>query len=354
MRTKLSLLIIFIFSSLCLFPIMAQEPATVVLVDGLNSPRGISYSSDGTLYIAESGMGGEVSMPGPFDGPVLFGLTGRVSALQNGELTAVVEYLPSAQVESAPGAPIEILGAMDAELIDGELWLLTGHILPKIPQSALAIGLDSATLRTKYVLDLFAYELENDTDGTGEYLSNPTDIEFFPQSKIALIADTGANTIFRKAEDGSFTVLHVWEDNPVPAGVDISDDGLTYAIGFLSGYPFTAGAGRVELYNADNDELLVSYDNLTTITDVLIEPDGTILAVQYAAFDVDRGGWQPNTGSLIAIAPDGTITTVLSNLNFPYSITKNPVNDSYALSVNVVGDFGTGQVLGFSLATPTG
>jgi len=332
---------------------MAQEPATVVLIDGLNSPRGISYSPDGTLYVVESGIGGDLSVLGPFDGPVLFGFTGRVLAWQNGELTPVVDYLPSAQVESAPGAPIEVLGTMDAEVAGDELWLLTGHILPNIQQSALAIGLDSTTYRTKYVLDLYAYELANETDSTGEYLSNPTDIEFFPESKIALIADTGANVIFRKGDDGSFTVLHVWADNPVPAGIDISDDGSTYAIGFLSGYPFTVGAGHVELYNADNNELLVSYGNLTTVTDVLIEPNGTILVVQYATFDIDLGGWQPNTGSLVAIAPDGTVSTVLSNLNFPYSIAKNPTNGSYAMSVNVVGEFGTGQVIGFSLATPT-
>jgi len=352
MRIKMLLIVIFAFSSLCLFPNVAQEPITTVLVDGLNSPRGISYSPDGTLYVVESGVGGDLSVPGPFDGPVLFGFTGRVSAWQNGELTPVIDYLPSAQVESAPGAPVEVLGAMDAEIADDELWILTGHILPNMYQTAQAIGLDSATHRTKYVLDLYAYELENELDGTGEYLSNPTDIEFFPDSKIALIADTGANVIFRKGADGSFTVLHMWSDNPVPTGIDISDDGSTYAIGFLSGYPFTVGAGRVELYNTDNNELLVSYGNLTTVTDILIEPDGTILVVQYATFDIDRGGWQPNTGSLVAIAPDGTVSTILSNLNFPYSLARNPVNGLHAISVNAVGEFGTGQVLGFSLATP--
>jgi hypothetical protein len=353
MRTKTLLLIIFVLFSLCLFPNIAQEPATVVLIDGLNSPRGISYDANGVLYVVESGVGGDLSVPGPFDGSVLLGFSGRISVLSNENLIPVVEYLPSAQVESAPGAPIEVLGAMDVELVDDELWFLTGHIMPDIYQTAMAIGLDFATRRAKYTLDFYAYELENETDRTGEYLSNPTDIEFFPESKIALIADTGANVIFRKGEDGSFNVLHVWEDNPVPTGIDISDEGSTYAIGFLSTYPFTVGTARVELYNAGNNELLVSYGNLTTVTDVLIEPNGTILAVQYAIFDIDLGGWQPNTGSLVAIAPDGTQTTLLSNLNFPYSITKNPVDGSYAISVNVVGDFGTGQVLGFSLATPT-
>lgn len=353
MRAKMLLLVFFVLFSLSLLPTMAQEPAMVVLVGGLNSPRGISYSPDGTLYIAESGVGGNLSVPGPFDGPVLLGFSGRVLAWRNDNLTTVIDYLPSAQVESAPGAPIEVLGSMDVELAEDELWLLSGHILPNISQTALAIGFDANTLRIKHVIDLYAYELENETDGTGEYLSNPTDIEFFPEGKIALIADTGANVIFRKGEDDSFSVLHVWEDNPVPTGIDISDDGSSYDIAFLSGYPFAQGTGRVELYNADNDELLVSYGNLTTVTDVLIEPNGTILAVQYAIFDIDRGGWQPNTGSLVAIAPDGTVTTVLSDLNFPYSIAKNPADGSYAISVNTVGEFGAGQVIGFSLATPT-
>ncbi|MDX2078503.1 MAG: ScyD/ScyE family protein [bacterium] len=353
MRTKFLLLTFLALLTITVFPNMAQEPSYTVLLDGLNSPRGVNFSPDGVLYVVEAGNGGATSIPGPFDGPVQFGFSARVSAVVNNERVTLIDYLPSAQVESAPGAPIEVLGAMDVAILQDELWVITGHQLPGVTLTGLAIGYDTVQLRPFQVLDLYGYESENDVDGTGEFLSNPGSIAFMPNSKTALIVDSGANAVYRKAEDGAFTVLHTWDNNPVPTGVDFSDDGTIYALGFLSGYPFVTGAGRVDVYNADTDDLLVSYEGLTTVTDVIIEADGTILAVQYASFDIDRGGWQPNSGSVIAITPDGTITPVLSNLNFPYAIAKHPIDDLYAVSVNAVGELGTGQVITFSLLPPT-
>jgi hypothetical protein len=337
--------------SINIFGSLAQEPTYTVLLDNLNSPRRVTFSDDGVLYVVESGDGGEELIPGPFDGDVLFGLSAQVSAYRDGELVTVVDGLPSVQVQSAPGAPIEVLGAMDVAILDDELWVLTGHQLPDIDMAGTIIGYD-ADGEIFQTVDLAAYELANDTDGTGELFSNAASIEFYPNSTIALIADSGANAVLRKAEDGTITVTHVWENNPVPTGLSFSDDGTIYAVGFLSPYPFTAGTARVDVYNADTDDLLVSYEGLTTVTDVFIEADGTILAVQYALFDLELGGWQPNSGSLVAIAPDGTISTVLSNLNFPFGIAKHPTQDLYALTVNAVGELGTGQVITFSLIPP--
>ena len=58
-------------------PATTQEPATTevptssegAVATGLNNPRHISFSSDGTLYIAEAGQGGDMEAQGPF-GPV--------------------------------------------------------------------------------------------------------------------------------------------------------------------------------------------------------------------------------------------------------------------------------------------
>lgn len=353
MAKKWALFLIVVGVVITAFTSVAQEVSYTVLLEGLNQPRGVEYDANGVLYVVEAGRGGTDSIAGPFDGDVLFGFSSQVSAYQDGELTPVITYLPSAQVESAPGAPLEALGAMDVGFADGELWVLTGHQLPNISTSGLAIGFDSTTLRPIQVVDLYGYELANDTDGTLEFLSNGNSIEFYPDSKTALITDSGANAVFRKAENGAINPVLVWEDNPVPTGLDFSDDGTIYAVGFLSGYPFASETARVDVYNAETHDLLISYGGLTTVTDVLIEPDGTILAVEYAVFNIDLGGWVRDSGRIIAISPDGTITPLLSGLNFPYSISKNPVDGTYAISVNAVGDFGTGQVISMSISQPT-
>lgn len=353
MAKKWALFLIMIGIITIIFTSVAQEASYTVLLSGLNQPRGVEYDANGVLYVVESGRGGSDSIPGPFDGAVQLGFSAQVSAYQAGELTPIITYLPSAQVESAPGAPVETLGAMDVGFASGELWVLTGHQIPNISASGLAIGFDSTTLRPIQVVDLYGYELANDTDGTLELLSNGNSIEFYPDSKVALITDSGANAVFRKAENGDINPVLVWEDNPVPTGLDFSDDGTIYAVGFLSGYPFAEGSARVDVYNAQTHDLLISYGGLTTVTDVLIEPDGTILAVEYAVFNIDLGGWVRDSGRIIAISPDGTVTPVLSGLNFPYSISKNPIDGTYAISTNAVGDFGTGQVILMSISQPS-
>ncbi|HRF97612.1 MAG TPA: hypothetical protein PLZ51_20535, partial [Aggregatilineales bacterium] len=64
MRTKMLLLTFLALLTIAIFPNMAQEPSYTVLLDGLNSPRGVNFSPDGVLYVVEAGNGGTASVPG--------------------------------------------------------------------------------------------------------------------------------------------------------------------------------------------------------------------------------------------------------------------------------------------------
>ncbi|MDP6514021.1 MAG: hypothetical protein QF878_12620 [SAR202 cluster bacterium] len=68
-RTRLLLILGLMGLLVLLFaaPVSAAEPE--VVASGLDSPRGLTFGSDGTLYIAEAGRGGEAPcMPGPEGG----------------------------------------------------------------------------------------------------------------------------------------------------------------------------------------------------------------------------------------------------------------------------------------------
>ena len=84
---------------------LAQLPANAVLyASGLEGPRGLAFGPDGTLYVAEAGLGGKTStvgscpqVPGPV-GPYTGGLTARISKVDTkGNVTTVVSGLPSSQ-----------------------------------------------------------------------------------------------------------------------------------------------------------------------------------------------------------------------------------------------------------------
>src|SRR5215469_14310468 len=67
---------------------LAQLPANAtVYASGLQGPRGLAFGSDGTLYVAEAGLGGNTSTvgqcaqtPAPV-GPYKGGLTARISKI---------------------------------------------------------------------------------------------------------------------------------------------------------------------------------------------------------------------------------------------------------------------------------
>ncbi len=63
-----------------------EPPASVgtVIADGLNSPRGIDVTNDGTVYVAEAGVGGDDCITGETpdgEGEVCYGTSGQVTMI---------------------------------------------------------------------------------------------------------------------------------------------------------------------------------------------------------------------------------------------------------------------------------
>jgi hypothetical protein len=81
---------------------LAQLPANAVLyASGLEGPRGLAFGPDGTLYVAEAGLGGSNSgtctQVIPPIGPYKGGLTARISKVDTkGNVTTLTSGLPSA------------------------------------------------------------------------------------------------------------------------------------------------------------------------------------------------------------------------------------------------------------------
>ena len=75
-----------------------------VFASGLNSPRGLKFGPDGYLYVAEAGLGGDISTVGqceqviPPVGPYAGGYSARILKIStSGIISTVVDNLPSSQ-----------------------------------------------------------------------------------------------------------------------------------------------------------------------------------------------------------------------------------------------------------------
>ena len=104
---------------------LAQLPANAtVYASGLEGPRGLAFGPDGTLYVAEAGLGGKTSTVGtcvqviPPIGPYTGGLTARISKVDTkGNVTTLTSGLPS-----SVGAMGAVLGVADVAFLYGDLY----------------------------------------------------------------------------------------------------------------------------------------------------------------------------------------------------------------------------------------
>jgi len=341
--SKRFLMIILLVLSFAALASIAMAQDTTDLATGLNSPRHISFGSDGTLYIAEAGKGGNQDGEGPYGAitadektGVGIGTTGQISAVApDGTQSVLIPELASMNIGFG-----QVYGPMDVYVTGTSYWIVLGlgaknPGLGKRADALVQYGRSDKALDK--VVDLSTFENDNNPDqNPDDKVSNPADIAVAEDGTIYL-ADASANSVLTWTEQGGLKLFAAWpvgenEASAVPTSVAVDANGDVY-VGFLTGFPFTAGTSRIEVYTSAG-KLKATYDNLSFITDVLVTEDGTIYAVQFASSFGDQG-WTPGSGSVVEVTEDGS-TPIAENLNFPYGIALSP-DGLLAVSVNTFG-----------------
>ncbi len=332
---KVFALVLLLSLSVVATSVFAQEDN--VIVDGLQNPRAIYFDDAGTLYVVDAGNGGDQEAPGDF-GPVAYGYSSGVWTLEQGaeEPSELIGGLMSM------GYFQSVIGAADVAVTDDTIWVLTAMGVnddDDTTHPSALIGYDRATLEETTFVDLGAFEAENNPDND-EVVSNPNDMAIAPDGTV-YIADSSGNSLLSWTEADGVQLVAAWEDLPVPTAVDVADDGSVY-VSFLSAFPFDEGTARVEKWV--DGELAETYSGLTAVTDVYVAADGTVYAVEMSS-GVNDTGWVPNSGKVVAIAADGTLTDMVTDLNFPYDIAQDANGVLYVTLNAAYSEPGTGQVI---------
>jgi hypothetical protein len=316
-------------------PLVAQDEPTVI-ADQLNNPRQLFYGADGTLYIAEAGLGGDVDATGSFENPVKIGATSRISMVApDGTFSTALDGLASID-----GGPENLYGAFSVIVDDEYFWIAMGEG-PK------ADSYDTET----YIFDaLVAYDRETKEvvhrAGMKETAaplnpsvpnnSNPVDLAIASDGTVYIV-NAGCNCVQSWTEADGVQIAMQWDedDNPVPTSIAIGPDGDIY-VGFLTGFPWPTRGSRIERWSGG--ELKESYYGLTTVTDVLVSADGTIYAVEHG---LTGEGYV--SGRVVMASADG-ITPVMEGLNQPYGLAQD-ANGNLVVSIGSVAGEGAGQVI---------
>jgi len=298
----------------------------------LNNPRGLNFGSDGALYVAEAGSGGNgPCAPGP-EGNRCYGESGSITRIdrQDYAATRVRSNLPS--LASPDGSFATGIHDLSFHGLGNTVFTtgFGGNPEDRTVQFG-AAGMSFARLgrinslgKLALTEDLGGYEIENNPTGD-EVDSNPYGI--LALAARTIFADAGGNALNQISAKGVASTLATFPDrlvlappflelpagtlipmDTVPTSVAQGPDGSFY-VGQLTGFPFPVDDANIYRVPANGGTPTVHAGGFTSVIDVAFGPDGSMYVVELAkngllAAFID-GDW---SGAVIRVAPDGTRT----------------------------------------------
>jgi hypothetical protein len=314
----------------------AAQPAPTVVASGLDSPRHLTFSPDGELYVAEAGRGGTGPCADHPLGLYCLGFTGAVTQVRDaGPDPRVLSGLPSVDNGS------EALGPSDIALTGSQKFVLSIG-LGGSDEFRAAFGPQGALLGTLVTgklkhggLSLFADVVAN------EAIANPdgTDVDSNPVGLVRdgegyVLADAGGNAVVRASHKGTFTTIAALPPGSalappflgLPPGTQIPTDAVptsvvqgpdgAYYVSQLTGFPFEPGDANIWRV-VPGGVPTVYASGLTNVTDLAFGPDRSLYVVEISSAGLLSGP----VGSLKKINPGSSQhETVIGGLFAPYSV----------------------------------
>ena len=266
---------------------VAVPTGVTVVASGLSNPRGLSWDADGTLYLAEAGIGGD-NVQVEADGfTALGGDTSSVISIADGCATTVAEGIPSVLWKEAGW----IWGAMDVEFLNGSLYVL-------VSGSGASWGTPDAVTGIFKVNDDGSLTLADDL---GNWLAdNPpkfaapdyagrdgSELDMEPYGDAFLISVADGGHIIKAVPGGEISLLaDLSVGHMVPTGVAVDTDMNAY-VGFETTPPYTKGMSKVVKITPDGT-VSDAWTGLTAVTDVEMGPDGVLYAAEMSVNNSDQ------------------------------------------------------------------
>jgi hypothetical protein len=336
-------------------PSHAQAPKVKVFASGLENPRGLRFSPEGVLYVAEAGLGGSLSttpeqcqqVPFPI-GPYTGGYTSRISKFDSkGVRTTVAEGIPSNETNPVSGGFLS--GVADLAFIGNRLFALTAgsgcsHGLLNTVNGVFRVE-NNGTLST--VADLSGYQQTHP-------VAQPNADDFEPDGTwFSMVRDGDAmyaiepnhgelDKITAKGEISRVSDISASEGHIVPTSV-VMHDGDFY-FGNLGLFPIVPGSSNVYKLNPRNGEITVFASGFTTIEGIDFDNKGDLYVLESmtnAGFPMPS---EAGSGTIVRVNRSGGVDTVLTGLSFPSAMIFGPDGKLYVSNLGYAAPPGVGEI----------
>ena len=354
----------FTFVSFCFAAIVgvpaAQAVSLTTIVEGISNARGVSFGPDGTMYVAEPGVGGDGACqpsPSTLFQPICAGNSGSIVRVktdgQTDRIFANFQSLAEQPSGNQGAGPADLQfdsvgnaylltgyagypGNRDAETLElGSNYALPPQQLAVFPPSAPEDVLNTSNLAKLFKADLntgglteifdFAkYEIANNPDG-GDQVTNPYDLTI--SGDTAYVVDGGGNAAYSIKLDGSdakavglpLNIITNPQLPELPPGAELPP-GL---INFLE--PDENGNPRISIQSVP--------------TGGAVGPDGALYVGEYSGFPYPQ-----DEARIFRIGEDGVPTVFAEGFNAITELTFDKEGNLLVLQFTDVSQIGSQDI----------
>ena len=362
----------FVLAALAGGPVTAQpgppRPPSAnvsVFATGLENPRGLKWGPDGSLYVAEGGLGGTNSTEGlceqvvppvgPYTGSSTSGRISRISS--SGQRTTVTDTLPSSQTSAELGSLIS--GVADVEFVGNTLYaVLAGagcsHGVADVPNALVQVNQDGTW---RVVADLSAFQKANP-------VRNPQPADFEPDGTPYSLTKLGNDLYAVEPNHGELDKmttsgqvtrvvdLSATEGHLVPTAV-VERGGELYVTNLG---PFPVHRGTQNVYRITQaGQVSVFASGVTAALGLAFDPQGQLYVLETST---EEGAEPtPGTGRVVRVTPSGAIQEVATGLTTPTAMVFGPDGQLYVSHIGYAPPPpmgpppGSGQVVRINVAS---
>jgi hypothetical protein len=343
--------------ALCVSAGRAQSNVSV-FATGLNNPRGLTFGSDGSLFVAEGGAGGTQStvgvceqVPGPI-GPYTGGMSARISRItRDGVRHTVVDHLPSSQTSPDSGSLTS--GVADVKFVDGDLYA----ILAGAGCSHGLLGTSNAVIRIHEngtwteVADLSAYQALHPVShpDPGDYEPDGTWYSMVAVDAALFAVEPNHQELDKITRDGRITrIVDLSKMFPPDVGYGwygptaMTSHGEDFYVGNLHTFPIVDGSSMIlRITKSGKVETVVT--GLTTVVGLAFDRRHRLYVLENTTGNPFP---TPGTGKVLRIDRNGDVKEIATGLFLPTAMTFGPDGDLYVSNVGFgPPPIGLGQII---------